>query len=89
MKNQIDDLRKQIDEIDNLIVNLLAKRLTVVKKVGKWKNKKGLVPLDKSRWQKILTSKIVKAKKLKLNPKLIKNIWNLIHEEALKIEKSL
>jgi len=79
MKNQLNDLRKQIDEIDTAIVNLLAKRMKVVEKVGKYKKENNLPPLDKKRWQEV-----IKTKK-----GFIKKIWEIIHEEALKIEKNL
>ncbi|MFA6532502.1 MAG: chorismate mutase [Patescibacteria group bacterium] len=79
MKNQIDILRKQIDEIDKQIVNLLAKRMQVVEKVGKYKKENNLPPLDKRRWQEV-----IKTKK-----GFVKKIWEIIHEEALKIEKSI
>ena len=34
MKNKLDSFRKQIDEIDGLIVKLLTKRMNIVEKVG-------------------------------------------------------
>ena len=37
MTNQLDGFRKQIDEIDGQIVNLLTERMRVVKKVGVFK----------------------------------------------------
>ena len=89
MKNQLDDFRKQIDEIDNLIVDLLAKRMKVVKKVGQFKKLKNLPPLDPTRWQQVLNSKMEKAKSLGLDREMVKKIYNIIHEEALKIEKSI
>ena len=79
MKNQLESLRKQIDGIDESIVNLLAKRMKVVKKIGQLKKKSNIPVLDKSRWQKIIKSK----------KGYIKKIWEAIHHEALKIEKSL
>jgi chorismate mutase len=87
MKNQLDSLRKQIDEIDDSIVNLLVKRMKVVEKVGRLKKQHNLPPLDSSRWQQVINSKMEKAKSLGLNPEMVKKIYNLIHEEALKIEK--
>ena len=78
MKN-IEDLRKQIDKIDDSIVFLLAKRMKVVKKVGISKNKNNIQALDKSRWQKISKSK----------KGYIKKIWEIIHDEALKVEKQI
>ncbi len=79
MKNQLEDLRKQIDGIDESIVNLLAKRIETVKKVGQLKKKSNIPVLDKSRWQKVIKSK----------KGYIKKIYNIIHDHALEIEKSL
>ncbi|VVA43652.1 Chorismate mutase [Candidatus Roizmanbacteria bacterium] len=79
MKNKLEDLRKQIDAIDESIVVLLAKRMETVKKIGQLKKKINIPVLDKSRWQKVIKSK----------KGYIKKIWEIIHEEALKVEKSL
>jgi chorismate mutase len=87
MKNQISILRKQIDEIDEQIVNLLAERMKVVKKVGVFKKKQNIPPLDANRWQQVLNSKMEKAKSLGLDQEVIKGIYEIIHEFALKIEK--
>lgn len=57
MNNKLKDFRKQIDEIDEQIVNLLAKRMQVVEKVGQYKKENNLPPLDNSRWQKVIESK--------------------------------
>ena len=79
MKTKLEDLRKQIDEIDDLIVSLLAKRMETVKKVGQLKKKSNIPVLDKSRWQKVIKSK----------KGFVKKIWKVIHDEALVVEKSV
>lgn len=79
MKNQLEDLRKQIDEIDESIVTLLAKRMKIAAKIGRLKKRNNIPVLDQSRWQKI-----VKSKK-----GFIKKIWEIIHKESLKIEKNI
>ena len=76
MKTKLEGLRKQIDEIDNSIVILLAKRMEIVKKVGKLKKVNNLPLLDNKRWKEI-----IKTKK-----GFIRKIWEIIHDEALKIE---
>jgi len=50
--------------------------MKVVEKVGKYKKENNIPPLDKKRWQEV-----IKTKK-----GFIKKIWEIIHEEALKIE---
>lgn len=89
MDNQLEDLRKQINEIDGQIVDLLAKRMKVVKKVGEYKKKNNLSFFDKVQFEKLLKSKLEKARKHGLSQDLINKIYQAIHEEALKIEKSL
>lgn len=79
MNIKLEKLRKQIDKIDSSIVILLAKRMEIVKKVGKLKKKNKLPPLDNKRWKEIIRTK----------KGFIKKIWEIIHDEALKIEGSV
>lgn len=87
MSNKLDDLRNQIDIIDRDILVLLGKRVGVVKKIGKYKKEQGLVVLDKTRWNKILESNLVKAEGLGLSRVFTKKILKTIHEFSLKIQK--
>ncbi len=75
----LEDLRKQIDSLDEQIVALLVKRMEIVKEIGKYKKENNLPPLDDIRWQEIIKSK----------KGFIKKIWEIIHKEALKIEKKI
>jgi len=77
--NTLKILRNQIDKIDDSIVSLLAKRMELVKNVGQLKKQNKLKVLDLKRWQEIIKSK----------KGYIKKIWKIIHEESLKIEKTL
>ena len=89
MKNKLVKLRKIIDEIDKSIVNLLAKRMKTVKKIGMLKKQQNILPFDQSRWKKVLNFNIKKAESLGIDPEIIKNIYEIIHAEALKIEKKI
>jgi chorismate mutase len=89
MTNDLKILRNKIDGMDSKIISLLKKRLDLVTEVGKLKKKNNLKPLDKKRWGQVLNTVEDKAKNQNLSQTLVKKIWNLIHEEALKIEKSL
>jgi len=85
--NMLETYRKQIDEIDEQIIKLLASRLEIVKKVWEWKKENNMQPLQPSRWQQVLESRKQLAKKFWVNEELIEKIWDLIHEEALRLEK--
>ena len=79
MKIQLENLRKQIDKIDESVVALLVKRMETVKKIGQLKKKNNIPALDESRFKKVMESK----------KGFIRKIWEIIHEEALKIEKNI
>ncbi|MCS6956316.1 MAG: chorismate mutase [Patescibacteria group bacterium] len=84
---KLEDYRKQIDKIDEKLIKTLSKRFFVVKKIGKLKKKLNLPPLDKKRWNEIIKSRTDLGEKIGLSKKLIKKIYQAIHDYSLKIEK--
>lgn len=81
--------RKEIDSLDNEIIELLSKRFKVVKKVWEYKKDNSIVPLQPWRWNEVLLSKKKHADKVWIDSKFIEKIWNLIHEHALDLEKNV
>ncbi|MDO8609375.1 MAG: chorismate mutase [bacterium] len=87
--DQIVELRKQVDKIDNDIISLIAKRMDIVKKIGAYKKQNNIPLLDSKRWEEVIKSKINLGNTLGIPQVLIEKIYNTIHKFALKIEKSL
>lgn len=85
----LEDWRKQIDILDEELLHVLAKRINIVRKIGKLKKARGIKLLDENRWQEILQSKLSKARSLNLPVDFIKKLYSLIHEYSLKIEKTV
>jgi chorismate mutase len=85
----LESWRQQIDQIDDELLHVLARRMIVIKKIGLFKKNHGIAPLDQRRWQIVLHSKLALAKSLDLSEKLVKGVYELIHEQALKIESNL
>jgi chorismate mutase len=89
MKNQLDSLRKQVNKIDDLLVDLLGKRMKIAKRIGEQKKKQGLPFFDQVRFNRVLSRQIKKGKRYGLGEKIIKEIYQAIHEEALRVQKLL
>jgi len=87
--NKLQNLRKQIDVIDKKIIGLLSKRLAIVNKVGRYKKVNNMKPLDKKRFKDLIDSRKKIAERLGVSRELIVEIWEKIHEEALKLEKNI
>lgn len=59
----LKQLRKDIDTIDNQVVSLIKKRMSIAKKVGEYKKKNNLPVYSKKREDEILSKLKRKAKK--------------------------
>ncbi len=84
--NSLENWRKQIDELDKELLHTLAKRVDIVREIGKFKKAHGVAPLDQKRWQEVLQSKLLEARSLNLSEEFIEKLYNLIHEYSLEIE---
>jgi chorismate mutase len=88
-ENKLAELRKRIDKLDNQMVFLLAQRMDAVRQVGEFKKKQNIPPLDESRWQEVLSSKMKLAEEAGIDPEVIKDLFNRIHEYALEVERDI
>ncbi len=79
----LQELRSQIDSIDDELLNLLAKRSEVSSKIGNIKKENNLAVLQLDRWNTILSNHIKKGKSLGLKEELVKEIFELIHKDSI------
>jgi chorismate mutase len=86
---QLDELRKRIDQLDRQIIELLAQRLQLVQEAGKYKQAHKLPALDEARWQQATEARLKLAQELRLPQKFMAELYELIHDYTLQIEKDL
>ena len=79
----LHELRSQIDNIDNELLQLLAKRSDISSKIGKIKKENNLAVLQLDRWNSILSNHIEKGKILGLKEELVKEIFEAIHKDSI------
>jgi monofunctional chorismate mutase len=84
MKDQtLLELRKQIDFIDQSIIELLDKRIEVVQQIGKVKRELNLPVINKNRENQVLEQAVLSAKHFKLKEyakKIYRNIIMMCRE---------
>ena len=76
-EQEINELRQEIDRIDERLVEELNKRAKIVLEIGKLKNKAGLPVLDSQRENEIFT-KLSLRNTGPLDSKNLKNIYEKI-----------
>ena len=79
----LQSLRKDIDKIDDDLLNLLAKRMNISEEIGKFKKKHKVTVLQKERWKQIQENHINKGKMLGLNVDSVKEIFEIIHKDSI------
>ena len=84
MKDKLSELRKQIDKIDDLIIQKMAERMAIVEKIGNYKKDNDITILQVNRWDEILNKRVNYGKALKLSPDFTEKLLELIHSESIR-----
>ena len=71
----IEDLRKQVDQLDENIIDLIAERMSVTREIGKEKRESGKPIEDKSREQKVLERIKKLAREKDVNPEEMEKVY--------------
>lgn len=77
-------LRAQIDELDNSLMELLAKRFRLCREIGTFKKEHNMTILQTRRYNEILEKRGTQAGLCGMNPKFAAHIFELIHEESVR-----
>jgi len=86
---RVGEIRKQIDKVDAAVVRLLARRFTLIRKVGALKKAAGRPPADQKREAAVLSRARAAAKTAGAPPDAVARIFSSIFAEARKIENRL
>lgn len=80
----IHELRKQIDELDNNLMELLSKRMRVCREIGQYKKEHNMTVLQTSRYNEILDKRGAQGSLCGMDPSFIKEVFEAIHEESVR-----
>jgi len=77
-------LRQQIDELDNDLLAILAKRMRVSKEIGQYKKEHNMPVLQTSRYDEILKDRVNQAENMGIGASFMKTVLEAIHEESIR-----
>jgi chorismate mutase len=85
----IDQLRAQIDILDENLLYTLGSRMGVSKKIGTYKREHNVAILQMSRWDQLLAGMQEKARAYGLSEKFVADVFNAIHEESVRVQNEV
>ena len=80
----ITELRKQIDSIDNDLIELLAKRMRVAREIGQYKKEHKMTVLQSKRYSEIIDKRGAQGALCGISPDCMNTIFEAIHEESVR-----
>lgn len=80
----LTQLRKQIDEYDNSLLEILTARMRVSEEIGMYKKEHNMPILQTGRYDEILQHRIGQASQLGMSEDFMKTIFVAIHEESVR-----
>ena len=80
----ITNMRRQIDEIDNQIMEMLTKRMRVCREIGQFKKEHNMTVLQTSRYNEILDKRGAQGALCGMDPSFVKTVFEAIHEESVR-----
>ncbi len=80
----ITELRKQIDGIDNDLIELLAKRMRVSREIGQYKKEHKMTVLQSKRYSEIIDKRGAQGTLCGISADCMNTIFEAIHEESVR-----
>ncbi|MCR5151842.1 MAG: bifunctional 3-deoxy-7-phosphoheptulonate synthase/chorismate mutase type II [Prevotella sp.] len=80
----ITTLRKQIDELDNQLMDLLAKRMRVCREIGQYKKEHNMTVLQTARYNEILEKRGAQGALCGMSAKFVSKVFEEVHEESVR-----
>ena len=79
----LDSLRKQIDECDNALLELLAKRMRISREIGMYKKEHNMTIVQTARYSEIIDKRGAQGSLCGMNAEFVRDIFETIHEESV------
>jgi len=87
--NKLDNLREQINHLDEELLALISNRMNVAKEIGEIKKTNKITVLQSSRYSEIIERALSKGEQVGLSNDFIKMYLEAIHIESIRIQNLL
>ncbi|MFD1770977.1 chorismate mutase [Sphingobacterium suaedae] len=83
-EDKLAELRKQIDKLDDAILQQIGERMKIAEKIGEYKRDNNVTILQVNRWDEIVQKRLQLAKALSLSEDFAAKYLELLHNESIR-----
>jgi chorismate mutase len=81
---RMSELRETVDGLDSQLLDVLSRRMDIVRKMGELKAEQNVSTYQPHRWQEIVDDRVRKGTGLDLSEDFVLQLMQSIHEEAIR-----
>jgi chorismate mutase len=89
MGNNIIDIRKEFDETDSKILNLVARRMQLSKSIAGLKKDSGISVIQPDIWRQQMRQRKKDSGPLQVNEAFVVKLFSLIHDESVRVQNEI
>ena len=89
VERDLAGLRGEIDDIDDELLQLLARRMEVSAQIGEYKKRNNVTVVQMDRWKKILADHVAAGADMGLSPILINKVFEAIHQASIERQSDI
>lgn len=88
-RENIEQLRLRIDDLDAQIIKALAQRMDVSRRIGEYKKLNNIAILQLGRWDEVMAKIRKEAGPYGLDPDFLAKVYSAIHESSVKEQNAI
>ncbi|MFN8348054.1 MAG: chorismate mutase [Spirosomataceae bacterium] len=83
-KNQLENLRSKLDNLDRELLEILGTRMSLVEQLGEYKRDNNVAVLQMDRWRQLRKNRADLGKQMNLYPDFVEELFELIHMASIR-----
>jgi chorismate mutase len=83
-RDLLSDLRTQIDDLDENIIQQLSSRMGIAEQIGAFKRDNNVTILQVNRWDEVVQKRVAAGAAMGLSEEFVKKFLQLVHKESIR-----
>jgi chorismate mutase len=86
---RLEEMRDQLDHLDNEAIELFARRAKISRKIGEYKKANNITILQVKRWDQLLEARLEQARKDGLEEQFVKDLFEIVHKYSIEMQNRI
>lgn len=88
-QNKLTRLRNEIDKIDTELLEILARRLEIIREIGEYKKARNVTILQSERFREMMHDRLERADKYDLDKSFLLKLLRQVHQESVRQQQRI